>query len=70
MRELTEKNIKQIGNRFYLIADDGMVCTDGKEMYGTDIALAEGITPEGFYMIPYEDYARIVEAKRESLQLY
>lgn len=57
----------KIDNRIHVIADEGMICTNGKGTDGVDIALAEGLTSEDFYEITREEYDRITaeEATRE-----
>ena len=53
--------------REHLIAHKGMIYTNG-ETYGTDITLAEGMTREGYYEIPYEEYEAINKAKEEVIE--
>ena len=43
-----------------LIADKGKIYTNGVGIDGTDITLAEGLTAEGFYQIPIEEYEAIL----------
>ena len=50
----------KINNRIHVIAGKGMVCTNGKGTDGIDIALAEGLTSEGFYEITREEYDKIM----------
>lgn len=51
--------LKQLKNRIHIIAADGMICTNG-EIYGTEIALAEGFTEKGFYEITREEYDKAI----------
>ena len=48
-------------SRIVLYADEGMIITDGKDTYGKEIFLAEGISAEDFYEITEEDYEKILE---------
>ena len=50
-------------NRKVLIANEGMILTDG-EIYGTKIYLAEGRKEEEFHEITMEEYQNII-AERE-----
>ena len=59
--------IIKIDNRIHVIADKGMVCTNGKGTDGVDIALAEELTSEGFYEITREEYDRIM-AERNPIE--
>ena len=52
--------IIEIDNRIHIVADKGKICTNGKGTDGVDIALAEGLTSEGFYEITREEYDRIM----------
>lgn len=45
-------------DRVILIANDGMVLTDG-EIYGKEIYLAEGVQPSSFYEITDAEYEAI-----------
>ena len=67
MKELAERNIEMIDNRVHLIADDDMVCTNGKDVYGSDITLAEGLTYEGFYMIAREEYEALTTVEEPEI---
>lgn len=51
--------------RTVLHADDGKVLTNG-EVYGKHILLAEGISSEGFYEIPDEEYQRILDNRNKA----
>jgi hypothetical protein len=53
--------------RFQLFADEGKIVTDGKDIYGTDITLAQGITAEGFYEISREEYERKLAEEQEAM---
>ena len=58
--------IEKINNRIHVIADEGMLCTNGKDVYGADIALAEGLASEEFYQITYEEYEQILAAQEST----
>lgn len=45
--------------RVILTANDGMVLTDG-EIYGKEIYLADGVSPDAFYEIAQGEYDEIV----------
>ena len=45
-----------------LIANDGMVLTDG-EVYGKEIYLAEGVNADAFHEITEAEYEQIVSSK-------
>ena len=52
--------------------EEGMLWTNGIDIFGTDITLAEGLTKEGFYKITREEYNAIVaerEAKNEIMEM-
>ena len=48
-------------NRKILIANEGMILTDGN-IYGTKIYLADGRNEDEFYEITTEEYAEITSA--------
>ncbi len=50
--------------RIELIADEGMVYTNG-EMYGAIIYPAEGLDINTFYQIPIEEYRRIINEQEQ-----
>ena len=47
--------------RTILKAPDGMILTDGKNIYGTMIFLAEDKSPDDFYGISKEEYEKLME---------
>lgn len=53
--------------RFQLFADEGKIVTDGKDIYGTDITLAQGITAEGFHEISRTEYEQMLAEKNEEM---
>ena len=53
--------------RTILYADEGKILTDG-EIYGKQIYLAVGVSPESFYEISEEEYSEIIKAKEENTQ--
>lgn len=55
--------------RMKLVADDGMVLTDG-EIYGQVIYLAVGVeSTDGFYQITRAEYEAIMEAQNPPLEV-
>ena len=55
--------------RIRLLADDGKVVTDGKEIFGYDVTLAVGLGADGFYEITKEEYQkRLDELAKESVE--
>lgn len=54
--------------RNIIYAEDGMVLTNG-EIYGKEIYLAEGVSPDDFYEITDAEYAAICEKQTEEEQL-
>ena len=55
--------LKDINGQNVLIADDGMVMTDGGDIFGTYIRLATGVNADKFYEITVEEYNRIQSEK-------
>ena len=55
--------------RTQLIADDGMVITNGTDIYGTDITLAIGSDPKQYYEITAEDYEQKMKADAEIAEI-
>ena len=49
-------------DRKILNASEGMILTDG-EVYGTVIFLAEGMSADKYYEIPFEDYESMMADK-------
>ena len=41
-------------------ARDGYILTNG-EIFGTEIYLADGLSGEAFYEIPFEEYEKMIE---------
>ena len=66
MKALTDENIVIVDGRVHLLADKGMVCTNGKDVYGSNITLAIGLTEKGYYMITREEYDEILDAEAPS----
>lgn len=58
--------IEKIYNRIHLIAEKGNVCTNG-ETYGSDIALEEGLTGEGYREITEAELQEILKREAESV---
>lgn len=50
--------------RLILTANDGMVLTDG-EIYGKEIYLADGVSPDAFHEITDAEYEEIVAEQME-----
>ena len=51
--------------RIVLYADEGKILTDG-EIYGKQIYLAVGVSPDRFYEITEKEYKEITEALEEN----
>jgi len=52
---------ERINNHIIITAEKGMICTDGKDTYGTPISLAEGVSADAFWEIPMEEYRATLE---------
>ena len=48
-----------------LIAAEGMIWTDGGEVFGIEIDLGEGVSADAFYQITIEEYNRILAEQAE-----
>jgi hypothetical protein len=53
--------------RFQLFADEGKMVTNGKDIYGADIHLAQGITAEGFHEISRAEYEQMLAEQSEEM---
>ena len=56
---------KLIGERTHLFADEGKIVTDGKDIYGKEIALEVGLTEDGFHEITEEEYNAMFEVRED-----
>ena len=51
--------------RIVLKADEGYIYTNGTDVYGSTIYLAEGVSADGFYQITREEYEEKIKAEEE-----
>lgn len=63
----TKINSMLINGRYHMIAHEGKIITDGKDIYGTDITLAQGITAEGFHEISRAEYEQMLAEQSEEM---
>ena len=50
-----------------LIADEGMIYTNGESVYGYILHLAEGIDETSFYQIAVEEYEELMKAEEPTM---
>lgn len=53
----------------FLLADDGMIITNGTDVYGSDIRLAEGVNEKDFYEITEAEYKEILHKQEEEINI-
>ncbi len=49
----------------FLFADGGMIVTNGKDVFGRDIRLADGVSEDSFYEISEAEYNALMEVEYE-----
>ena len=52
--------------RTVLRANEGFIYTNGTDVYGSTIYLAEGVSADGFYQITREEYEEKIKAEEEA----
>ena len=49
----------------FLYAENGMIATNGRDVFGKDIRLAEGVSEYDFYEITEGEYEKIIAMQEE-----
>ena len=64
----TDKKIINGIPQIFLVAEKGMVVTDGDATYGSVVRIANGVSEDAFYEITEEEYERILDEKTNELE--